>query len=237
MTTLHNKTTRCSVCGTEAEDTVIASTNAFGSPDLDTRPPEMKRSTIRLWVQRCYSCGNCASDLSQASACARDIIQTQEYTAQLKDSDFPELVNSFICKSIIDENGKEWATAAWALIHAAWACDDAKLSSQAIMCRRRAAAMLRKVATTDQKLVSQPGLATVILIDLLRRAGEMDEAVTVIQENRYNPSEGIMRQIIDYQMDLINAKDLDCHTIAEAISKGSVPAQHRKAKRWWRFWI
>jgi hypothetical protein len=57
MTTLYREKSRCAVCGIATEYTSIGSTNAFGSPDLDTRPPEMQRSTIFAWVQRCPECG------------------------------------------------------------------------------------------------------------------------------------------------------------------------------------
>ena len=51
MTTVFPQTVRCSVCGAENEMMVVASTNTFGGTmDLDTRPPEMKRSTMRKEV-------------------------------------------------------------------------------------------------------------------------------------------------------------------------------------------
>lgn len=53
MTTLYEAKAQCAVCGTESEYTGIGSTNSFGSPDLDTRPLKMKRSTIVDWIQRC----------------------------------------------------------------------------------------------------------------------------------------------------------------------------------------
>lgn len=125
MTTLYKEKARCAVCGTETEYTCIGSTNAFGSPDLDTRPPERHRSTIFAWVQRCPECGYCGSDVSQAPSQAASVVSSPEYTRQLSDSTYPELANKFLCKALIDERSGDYAAAAWALIHAAWACDDA----------------------------------------------------------------------------------------------------------------
>ena len=51
MTTLGTASAACAVCGTVSEYTVIQSTSRFGSPDLDTRPPEMERSTLPYWVR------------------------------------------------------------------------------------------------------------------------------------------------------------------------------------------
>ena len=48
----------CAVCGAMHEYRILTSTNAFGSPDLDLRPPMMKRGTMHLWVQECPSCSD-----------------------------------------------------------------------------------------------------------------------------------------------------------------------------------
>jgi len=61
MTTLFPQKETCFVCGNTSEHTVIGSTNAFGSPDLDLRPPEMQRSTITHRVQRCPTRATCRS--------------------------------------------------------------------------------------------------------------------------------------------------------------------------------
>ena len=217
MTTLYEWKIRCSVCGTEAEQTETGSTNAFGSPDLDTRPPEMQRSTIDTWVQHCSGCGTCADDLSKVDPSAGAVVKTPDYKAQLRDAEFPELANSFICKSIIDEYGGEFASATWALIHAAWACDDAKSTPQAVACRRRAAIMLRKAEASGQEVAEQPGVSSAILVDLLRRADALDEAAEVIEKTRGSLSEDVLKQVVQYQKELIEAGDLGCHTIEEAL--------------------
>ena len=135
MTTLRKRKVICSQCVKETDQVGIKSTSAFESPDLDTRPSEMVRSTIHVWVERCPSCGYCASNLSKGEPSVLEILQAPEYVAQLNHKDFPELANSFFCKSMIDEHTGDWATATWALIHAAWACDDAEQVAQATVCR------------------------------------------------------------------------------------------------------
>jgi hypothetical protein len=89
MTTLHKQKIECAVCGTETEYTGIGSTSAFGSMDLDTRPPELERSTIFAWVQRCPECGYCASDVSQAPRHAASLVRSSEYVEQLIDPTYP----------------------------------------------------------------------------------------------------------------------------------------------------
>ncbi len=96
LTTLYEKKAQGSVCGTENEYTGIGSTNALGSLDLDTRPPEMERSTIFTWVQRCPECGYCASDVSITRPRAQAVVNGEEYKDQLNDPTYPELANSFL---------------------------------------------------------------------------------------------------------------------------------------------
>lgn len=223
MTTLYKERVCCSICGIEEEQTGIGSTNAFGSPDLDTRPPEMQRSTIHIWVQRCSGCGACARDLSKIDASAGDVIKNSDYSAQLKDLQFPELANSFICKSIIDEHAGDFKSATWALIYAAWVCDDTGSAAQSITCRRRAATMLRKAEANGQEVTKQPRASTAILIDLLRRADAFDEAVEVIGKTEGTASGDVIAQVIRYQKRLIEAGGRDCHTIAEALRDGNHP--------------
>jgi len=46
MTTLFMTSVDCAVCQSKQEITQIGSTNAFGSMDLDMRPPPMQRDTL-----------------------------------------------------------------------------------------------------------------------------------------------------------------------------------------------
>ena len=40
----------CANCQGQNEQIIIGSTNQFGSPDLDLRPPETARGTILHWL-------------------------------------------------------------------------------------------------------------------------------------------------------------------------------------------
>jgi hypothetical protein len=252
MTTLYKQGIVCSVCGTETVQTVIGSTNAFGSCDLDTRPPGMKRSTIHAWVQRCSGCGACAKNLSKVNGSAGDVVKRAGYKSQLSDTGFPEIANSFICNSMIDEYSGELVSATWALIQAAWVCDDVKSTAQAVICRKWAATMLRKTKANGQKVAQQPGVSSAILVDLLRRAGALDEAAQMAELASETCSEGVPAQVVSYQKKLIEAGDTGCHTIAEALDDADhTPLEADNAdmsdvnwkmiqpfssKRWWQFW-
>lgn len=219
MTTFYKQKVRCALCKSENVFIGIASTNASGFPDLDTRPPEMQRSTIFAWVQRCSQCGYCASDVSKSRPGSEAVVNGAEYHKQLDDQAYPELANSFLCKAIIDREANDYAVATWALIHAAWVCDDADRAAEAVVCRSKAADMLVTAEAHGQRVAEQNGASTAILVDLLRRAGRTDDARRVIAERRTGISEAIIIRILDFQSDLIEKCGTSCHTISEVLGE------------------
>lgn len=219
MTTLYKEKVQCAVCGSEADYTAIASTNVNGSPDLDTRPPEMERSTIFAWVQRCPECGYCASDVSKAPSHAPTVVRSPEYTRQLSDPACPELANGFLCKALVDESSGDYAAAAWALIYAAWACDDAEKAEPARTCRGKAVDMIEKALGNGQKFAEQDGADAAIRVDLLRRAGRIAEARQLITTSRHAGPEDVFVKIFNFQETLLTGGDQTCHTIAEAFGE------------------
>jgi hypothetical protein len=219
MTTIFAKTARCAICGTESEYSTIGSTNAFGSPDLDTRPPEMRRSTIFAWVEHCPGCGYCASDISNASAEATVLVRSPEYARQISDTTCPELANHFMCKALIDVRSGNVAEAAWALIHAAWVCDDGRMSEPAKSCRSKAADMIEKALASGTRFMEQDGADTAIRADVLRRAGRHDEGRKLIAAKRPTITEGLILKILDFQEELLIRGDEERHTIAEALGE------------------
>jgi len=219
MTTLYKEKARCAVCETVTEYTGIGSTNAFGSPDLDTRPPEMERSTIFVWVKRCPACGYCAADVSNAAPQAPSVVRSPEYARQLADLTYPELANRFLCKALLDKNSEDYAEASWSLIHAAWACDDAKRDVQAKTCRTKAADMIRNALERGQKIADQDGAEVAIQVDLLRRADRLSDARQLIQTQRPAITEEFILKILVFQETLIASGDKACHTISEVLGK------------------
>lgn len=219
MTTIAKVKRRCALCNSENEFIEIASTNEFGSSDLDTRPPEMMRSTISTWVQRCPNCGYCAGDISKAQRGAKTVVHDMECLNQLNDKSYPKLANSFLCKALIDQKAGEHARATWSLIHAAWVCDDTNRPAEAVVCRSAAADMLVKTEDHGQQVTNQNGASIALFVDLLRRSGQIEEARRVITEHRNEISEDIIIHILDFQSILMEKADLSCHTIAEALGE------------------
>ena len=141
----------------------------------------------------------------------------QEYKDQLNDPTYPELATSFLCKAMLDRESKDFAAATWALIHAAWACDDSNHAEQSMACRQKAVGMLILAEERNQQVAGQDGASTAILIDLLRRSGQAHQARQVISASRGGIADDIIARILDYQTVLLDTNDLSCHTIAKAL--------------------
>lgn len=219
MTLIVNEEAQCALCGTNALYPCVLSTHQFGATDLDTRPPEGKRSTIHTWVQRCPGCGYVGTHVAEAPPEALAVVRSPAYMRQLNDPSYPELANSFLCKALIDEACGNFAKAAWALIHAAWVCDDAESPKAAEKCRTRAADMIEKAWANGQKLSSQEGADGAIRVDVLRRAGRFEEAQRLIETLRPSTRNRIIRSVLDLEEALIAKRDTACHTLEEVPSR------------------
>src|SRR5947208_16297316 len=125
MTILAEQSAACGNCGHVFTHDTLASTSAIGSPDLDTRPPELQRSTMHTWIQRCPSCGYCSRDVAEFDNLFRPVIESAAYRSQLADARYPELASTFICAGMLAEAGEQQADAGWAYLQAAWTLDDA----------------------------------------------------------------------------------------------------------------
>ena len=178
MTTIRQELVTCALCGERTSVAQLNSTSSFGSPDLDLRPAEPARSSIFAWVQRCASCGYCAPSIEEETSYRQEIVASAAYRALLADADLPELARSFLCSSLIFEEFDEEAFAARNAIEAAWVCDDEKMPEGAVRCQLRALERLRESEADGDALCDDPYLEYAVIVDLLRRAGRFEDAVT-----------------------------------------------------------
>lgn len=215
MTMLCSDTVKCAVCGTESEYTGIVSTNASGSSDLDMRPPEMHRSTMLFWVQRCPRCGYCASDLSEDVPIAHEIIESLAYKDRANDPASPPLARCFACQALINENAGNYSAAAWALIHAAWACDDTGQEESAKRFRLSAADMINVAQSKEQLLTGDLTEDVALTIDLMRRAGEQATARHLIGMIRVMDMKDAIKKVLAFQEALMDVGDTACHKCSE----------------------
>jgi hypothetical protein len=109
------------------------------------------------------------------------------------------------------------------VIHAAWACDDSRRLEQAVVCRKKAADMIVHAEAQYELRLStdEPEATMVVLVDLLRRSGNMDEASKVIASRRATLKADVVIRILDFQAVLIGRGNMAAHTVSEALGESN----------------
>lgn len=215
MTTLQEETKECAVCSNKSVHMEIISTKALGASDLDARPPEPERSTIQNWIQRCPTCGYCAPDIAKGDKEMANIIQSSLYKKQLRNSDYPDLANAFLCWTLIQEEESQYKIAGWTAVKAAWACDDAEYVDAARESRKRAISLLEMARQKGQWFADNAGTEEAVIVDLLRRSGQFELAMQLCDERLAMKPDTFIRRIMKYQKQLIEKGDIDRHSTSE----------------------
>jgi len=211
MTVVVEVEAKCAVCGATSKHEQAVSSSTFGQSDLDTRPPELIRSTIDFWVQRCPGCGYCWWDISQASEVASQVVRTEEYRAQAQSPDFPALANAFLCSCIVHRVAGDLAGAGWAAVRAAWACDDKAITAGAIRCRNQAVALFQTAREKGQTWAQQEGVEELVVADLLRRSSRFAEAATYCDAGLLKAADAYVQRALRREKELVSASDAACH--------------------------
>jgi len=195
----------CGACGAEARNPFRAPQPEI-APDMDMRPGEPARSTLRDWVQVCPNCGAAAPDLSALPAAARAVAESDEY--RLLSTSALEETLGFRRWALICERTNDRLQQAEALLQAAWAAEDAAAMTESSRLRVEVAGLWD--GTTDVEL----GLRR---LDVLRRAGLFDEAETWAMAMNERGQDELARAIIAFQRKKIAARDIGRHLISSAL--------------------
>lgn len=197
----------CAACGTPAPPPFRAPAPE-GAPDLDLRPGEPTRSTLPRWVQCCRVCGACAPDLAALPPDAAALVRSDAYRAVAENAGAHDpAALPFLRWAFLAEAAGDRAAAVEAVLHAAWAVDDA--GGDAAPLRRRAARLWGEPAEAE---------AALRLVDVLRRAGEWDAAEGRAAALAALPGldDGTAR-ILAFQRARIAGRDAGRHLISSAL--------------------
>jgi transcriptional regulator NrdR family protein len=82
--------------------------------------------------------------------------------------------------------------------------------------------MIEQANLHSQQIANQDGASEAITIDLMRRAGLFQQALKLAENIKEKDIEGIIMQVVEYEVALIQSKDIDSHTISEAIGEGTI---------------
>lgn len=173
MSTMSDFPRTCAVCGATHQYRILTSTNTFGSPDLGLRPPQMKRGTMPLWVQECPDCGYAANDVSDFTRVPREYLQSEAYRNYGGLRFQNPLAGRFYRQHLILLGDKRRKAASRAILHAAWACDDADDTENAVRCRDIAAELMEMYILP----LYQEEEYVLLYADILRRAGHFDKLI------------------------------------------------------------
>ena len=126
MTLIRKFEKMCAVCGKTSLQPILLSTNSWGYPDLDLRPPEMQRSTMCTWLQECPHCGYIKSNLEDNLEASPDLLKSDEYLTCEGNKFKSDLSKRFYRHYLISKVKKNHVSEFYSLLHCAWTCDDAE---------------------------------------------------------------------------------------------------------------
>lgn len=211
MSTFYHATVRCAVCKAKSEQTLIGSTNTFGSPDLDLRPPEMQRSTMMYWVKQCPRCGYTAYDLEVKTKLKKKWLSSEPYINCEGHSFENELAEKFYKVYMIAKETGNSQDAFTALLRAAWASDDRKDYDNAVLCRKLLLPYL------EAEIAKEPAKAetlSLVRADVMRRIGMFEELIEEYSDKKF--SEKLLNEICQFQIEKAKQKDTARYLVADA---------------------
>ena len=196
---------KCAVCGAPAPAPFRAPQPEI-APDLDMRPGEPTRSTLRDWVQTCGNCGAAGPDLARLPEGAGRVIRSAPYQALIHEG--AEETLPFRRWATICRESDDPREAAEAMLQAAWAADDANTMSEAAALRREVAALWAD-ATDEETCLRR--------VDVLRRAGDLEAAEAFAAECAARISDEAGAAVLAFQRARIAARDIGRHLISSAM--------------------
>jgi hypothetical protein len=139
----------------------------------------------------------------------------------------------FLRRALIDVAFGETAAAAESALRAAWIDDDLAVGAQtkpsqkhAASSRQWAAELFRRVLAEGELDAERANTIRLILIDVLRRASQWDEALTLCREAGARNVNQEFAAIVRLQEWLIGVRDDSCHTVSEAVGGGANPNRY-----------
>lgn len=180
MTSYNCQSVSCGLCGVISDQIILVSTNAMGYPDLDLRPPPMKRFTLQCQIQECPSCGYCAPDISQGGDHLISLIHSDTYLDYLSHHEWPDLVRRYLASAYLHGAMKQYQQAFFLTQKASWVCDDMEQGILGSQCRRQAIEWMIAGKEAGDQFWDESGLYELVLGTLYRRTADFVTAMEVV---------------------------------------------------------
>ena len=208
MSTVNRKKVKCGCCGFVFEMNALGSTNTCGSMDLDTRPPEMMRSTMTYWLTRCPECGYVNSNIELCDNIMKDVVKSLEYRSIFLSIVYSTLCKNFLQFAMICAHKNDKVGEVYSYLHAAWVCDDNHEITNAIALRKQCISLIDKLSIHDSNETFQ-----VIKADLLRRSKEFDVLNEEYEGMKF--SNELLNKIIRFQLEKAKEQNSQSYTVSD----------------------
>jgi len=210
--TFKEDTKICGVCGQPVHVTIAQNLlTGGGSMDLDLRPAPEKRDTLKYQIQLCRKCGYCWPDIAKERK--REKI-TKVLNAKLAFDDIAALF-ARAAEIEIADNAPSFASF-MLYMKAAWVMDDLKNKKKSDEYRKLAIKQMELYMERDP-VARTTGDNYLALIDVLRRIGDFEKAKRILSIAELYATESVLPQILAFQKKLIENKDSERYTTADAL--------------------
>ena len=220
----------CAVCGTEYNRQQIAIPFADEPDNLDFRS-WMRGEVMEHGLEECPHCGYVAPSIMSSIPFPRlvaEFLRSDAYRSCDGIHFASPIASRFYRYYLLKKERYKGFLGAWdALLHVAWACDDAGDTENARRFRLMAIEDLKGWLTSyeneDSTLVEEDvEQEDLILADLYRRTGQFDELLQRYEKRTYHDDRRF-NSIVHFQLQLAREADAGCHTIEEAITAFPLP--------------
>ena len=204
------KIVHCSNCNEEIEVPRALCWSSMGSSDLDGRPSFPARMDLLMYrLTACPKCGYCNTDIEVPVGDLSEYIKGNEYIS-CKSNDFcsSNATKSFR-HALICLKRKEYSSAFYSFLEAAWACDDYNDFEKSVVCRKEAI----NIYFSHKEDAEWKKDVPLIVVDMLRRIGQFKEAVSFASSNKYVDS--LQQRVANMQIKLSLLRDNKCYSIED----------------------
>ena len=211
MTQLIEVTYVCAVCGEKVGFMGLGSTNSFGKPDLDMRPPGMERSTLGIDYQLCGNCGYVSYTISApVSDRVKNYVLSPEYQKKAAEEVPHDYIHIKRYRNMCDIllYDQKYSEAFHAIMNAAWAADDISDNDCAVKLRKEALYLLENTPAKDHFTADT---LTLLTADLYRRIGNFDEVIDLCSD--YQTENPFIVDSLAYERELAAKKDTAAHEV------------------------
>ena len=210
MSTVVQDKMKCTCCGKKFGIGVIGSTSRLGYMDLDTRPPQMLRSTMMYWIHTCPKCGFVNDTEKEDNSGLKDYIKTEEYTTCEGYEFDNELAAGFYRLGLINIAKGEYHDAFMAFLKAAWCFDDKNDEIKAAICRERAISVIDSIKNDREDSIA-------LYADVYRRVGRFSEFLNKYPNVQFDKD--ILNTVMKAEKMLAAKGDTKCHNLGEFLEE------------------